>query len=93
MSAHKGGSSTIPAALCTCVFLICPCVLGLQALEWIGTGQWPSLPTSVVVAWTGLDYPELNLFGLQKMVDWLLDVPLSLAAAPFGLLALMLRPA
>src|SRR5882724_9925922 len=60
--------------------LVAPGILVWQAFQWLKTGVWIALPLSTL-----MDYFEIHVsagkwVGMQKIVDWVLDVPLSCVA-------------
>jgi hypothetical protein len=51
-----------------------------QLYLWLKLGQWISMPLSTVFQWLGFDYSSVTDFawiGVQKLVVWSLDLPLS----------------
>jgi hypothetical protein len=63
------------------------CLLGYQAFLWLKEGQWTPIPISSVLGKLNIDYyslVDISWAGAQKIVVWLLDLPLSLGIVVFG---------
>jgi hypothetical protein len=63
--------------------------LGYQALLWLKEGQWPSISFASVLGKLNIDYysvVDIRWAGVQKIVVWLLDLPLCLGIVAFGAL-------
>lgn len=68
-------------------FLGAVCLLGYQAFLWLKEGQWTPIPISSVFGKLNIDYYsfiDISWAGAQKIVVWLLDLPLSLGIIVFG---------
>ncbi len=68
-------------------FFAAALLLGYQALLWLKEGQWTPIPISSVLGKLNIDYYSLidiPWAGAQKIVVWLLDLPLSLGIVVFG---------
>ena len=53
-------------------------VVGCQSLFWLRKGYWPRLSVLDTWVWAGFDYPQsTGWFGMDKLVGWTLDSPLS----------------
>lgn len=52
-------------------------ILGYQAYTWLQTATWPALPVSLIWGWYGHPLPTYEWAGVQKIVDWLLQCPIS----------------
>jgi hypothetical protein len=55
------------------------CIPAYQALLWLQSGYWT--PVSIIagcryMSWLGWHVPKTDWVGLQKVIDWLLDLPL-----------------
>lgn len=62
-------------------------LLGYQAFHWLKEGQWTPIPISSVLGKLNIDYYSLiNIpwVGAQKIIVWLIDLPLSLGIIIFG---------
>ena len=51
-----------------------------QALVWLKTGEWPSLPLSRAFVYFGWSLPEFDWIGVQKIANYALDLPVALWA-------------
>ena len=60
-------------------------VLAYQCWQWLQLGYWTPLPLS---AWVPV--PEMSWKGLQKIVAFLLDTPLSVASFLAGFFVIQL---
>lgn len=63
------------------------CLLGYQAFLWLKEGQWTPIPISSVLGKLNIDYyslVDISWAGAQKIVVWLLELPLSLGIIVFG---------
>lgn len=58
-------------------------ILGYQAYCWLRTGEWLSLTVRHLWIWTSSTTPTANWTGVQKIIDGLLSLPLSLASFAF----------
>ncbi len=58
-------------------------IVGYQAYCWLQTGEWLSLTVRHLWIWTNSTTPTANWTGVQKIIDGLLSVPLSLASCVF----------
>jgi hypothetical protein len=64
------------------------CVLGYQSYFWLKFGDWLPLPVGNILFSLGVALPQSEWLGAQKIVNWLLDFPLSavpLLLVPLGL--------
>lgn len=62
-------------------------VLIYQLYLWLKLGEWVSMPLSTLLVWLGFDYSSITNIawvGVQKLVVWCLDLPLSIAAIMLG---------
>jgi hypothetical protein len=81
--------------------VIAPAIVGWQTFEWLRDGVWTDLNLVWGLAQAGLPLPQSSWLGIQKILDWLLTLPLavSLGAISFVwyacgmLLAVALIPA
>lgn len=63
------------------------CLLGYQVFLWLREGQWTPIPISSVLGKLNIDYyslVDISWAGAQKILVWLLDLPLSLGIFVFG---------
>jgi hypothetical protein len=60
-----------------------PALLVWQAYRWLKDGYWTEVPASTALTYMGCPLPMVSWIGLQKIIDWLLDIPTSLIL--FGL--------
>lgn len=59
-----------------------------QLYLWLKLGEWVPLPISTVFTWVGIDYSLLTSdqwLGLQKIIVWVLDLPMFLMLPLFGI--------
>ena len=64
-------------------------VLAYQIIDWLKTGEWFPVPVWKIFELMGSDLsfiPEIEWRGLQKILLWLLDLPLSIALPVSGIL-------
>lgn len=61
------------------ILWIGPGVLACQGVGWLRTGIWPALPISTTFAFFEWPLPDVSWVGLQKIIDWVFDIPTSLA--------------
>ena len=62
-------------------------LLGYQAVLWLREGQWTPIPISSVLNKFSIDYNsvvDISWAGIQKILVWILDLPLSLGIIAFG---------
>lgn len=56
-------------------------LIGWQSLRWLQTSQWPPVPLSVVFDYFNVDldhiYSPREWLGLARVMQWLLNLPLS----------------
>jgi hypothetical protein len=72
------------------VIFIGPAILCWQGYSWLRTGIWTALPISKTFSYFEWPLPSTSWLGLQKMLDWIFDIPTSLAALVLSLLILVL---
>lgn len=51
-------------------------MIGYQGLGWLQYGYWTPMPISSAVAYLGWRYPHVEWVGVQRIIDWLMDLPL-----------------
>jgi hypothetical protein len=59
-----------------------------QIYLWLKLGQWVSMPLSTMIVWLGFDFSSvtnITWIGIQKLVVWSLDLPLSIVSIIAGL--------
>lgn len=59
---------------------------GWQSLRWLQTGVWPKLAWSDGLALIGIHHPRVAWIGVNRILAWVLDLPL----APFPTAAALL---
>jgi len=59
------------------LLLIGPAILAWQGYSWLRTGVWTALPISKTVSYFEWPLPSTNWLGLQKIIDWMFDLPTS----------------
>ncbi len=62
-------------------------LLAYQAFLWLREGQWTPIPVSSILEIINIDYystVDISWTGTQKIVVWLLDLPLSLGIFVFS---------
>jgi hypothetical protein len=55
-----------------------PALLVWQAYRWLKDGYWTAVPVSKALIYMGCPPPMVSWVGLQKIIDWLLNIPTSL---------------
>jgi len=60
--------------------LIGPAIFAWQCFMWLKYGYWHPVPVTAAFQNLGIPYPTTEWAGVQKMIDWVLDLPLSLTA-------------
>jgi hypothetical protein len=68
------------------VFLCGIGFLGVDCLNWLRTGDWSATSIWTAWIWIGGPYPIIEWRGVQKIVLWLMDLPLSAVLILAGLL-------
>jgi len=63
-----------------------PAILCWQAFQWLREGHWTPLPVSKLFTYNDIPLPHVSWLGAQKIIDWLLDIPLSFVAFILGVL-------
>lgn len=62
-------------------------VLAYQIYLWLKLGQWTPMPLWTLLEWADYDFSSLNnidWLGIQKIIAWVLDLPLSLSMVVIG---------
>ncbi|MBR1147079.1 hypothetical protein [Bradyrhizobium sp. AUGA SZCCT0431] len=67
-----------------------PGVLAYQGYPWLQSGIWTPLPISLVFDYFSWPHRLKGWIGLQSMIDWLLDCPLSLLVFLLSLVAIVI---
>ena len=62
-----------------------PAVVAYQIARWSKEGVWFSIPASYLLRAMNVSRPETSWIGVQKILDWLLNLPLSLWFCFFSL--------
>lgn len=68
-------------------FFAAVCILVYQAVLWLKEGEWTPIPISSVLGKLDIDYyavVNIRWAGAQKIVVWLLDLPLSFGTVVLG---------
>lgn len=60
--------------------------VGWQSLRWLQSGVWPKLAWSDGLAMLGIDHPRAAWVGVDRMIDWVLDLPLTILPIAAALL-------
>jgi hypothetical protein len=60
--------------------LIGPGIVVWQIYTWLQTAKWRLVPVSDALIFFGIPQPRFDWLGLQKIADWVLDLPLSVTA-------------
>ena len=71
-------------------FLAAICLVAYQVYLWLKEGQWTSIPISSLFGPLGIDYYsviDISWAGAQKILIWLLDLPLGVGLIALGFLA------
>jgi hypothetical protein len=61
------------------LILIGPGALAWQGYSWLRTGVWTALPISKTFQYFEWPIPSTTWLGIQKMIDWVFDIPTSAA--------------
>jgi ABC-type cobalamin transport system permease subunit len=61
------------------LILIGPSTLAWQGYSWLRTGIWTALPISKAFQYFEWPIPITSWLGLQKIIDWIFDIPTSVA--------------
>jgi hypothetical protein len=70
----------LPVVLFSGAIIFSPVIaLGYQVVHWLKHGSWLPMPLSMGTDYLGITPPRAAWVGVQKVVDWILDLPLSLA--------------
>ena len=79
--------------LAVLLFLIPAAIVGYQALIWLQSGSWPPLPLSGLFAYFGVPTPKTSWVGAQRILDYLMAMPVSFAAlcGVFAVIFLMVK--
>ena len=76
------------AALGFLIGLLGPLVVGFQGIHWFREGYWPPVNIrdglSVFNHWQPIRNPFWEWQGVQKLIVWVLDVPLSIGLIVLG---------
>jgi len=83
---ENDGLGTIVASIGSLVILGGACTFGYQCFRLVREGSWPSFEVKDVWIWASLSAPQIQGHGMQKIVEWFLDWPLSVALLVAGLL-------
>jgi hypothetical protein len=67
------------------VIFACPAIIAWQSCMWLRWGYWPPLSIHDAWFWAGLGFPSTGWMGVDKLIDWTFDGPLSLIAFLSGL--------
>src|SRR5262245_24164030 len=78
-----GVIETLGAYLLACPVFIGPGIVVFQVIEWLRTGKWHPVPVSAGLDYLGIAHPTMSWIGAQKVIDFILDFPLSVVV--FGL--------
>ena len=65
-------------------------VLGWQAYSWLRTGHWTALPIAKAFEYLEWPIPATTWGGLQKIIDWIFDIPLSLTLFVLAFIVLVI---
>lgn len=60
-------------------------ILGWQCLQWLKFGDWPVKTWAHGLRWLGSDYPTVNGIGAQRIVDWVMGLPMWTLPIAIGL--------
>jgi ABC-type cobalamin transport system permease subunit len=61
------------------LILIGPAIFAWQGYNWLRTGIWMALPVSRTFNYFEWPLPSTSWLGLQKIIDWIFDIPTSVA--------------
>jgi hypothetical protein len=57
-----------------------PGIVVWQIYTWLQTAKWRPVPVSDALTLFEIPHPRFDWLGLQKIADWVLDLPLSVTA-------------
>ena len=81
----------VATAMAACAVFLSPLViLGWQSLNWLRFGVWEPWPVWRAIQHFGWRFPETEWAGVQRILWWLLDLPLALAIPLTGVALLWL---
>jgi hypothetical protein len=72
------------------VILIGPAILAWQGYSWLRTGVWTALPLSKTFNYFEWPIPSTNWLGFQKIIDWIFDIPTSMAVLVLSFVVLVI---
>jgi hypothetical protein len=72
------------------LILTAPAILAWQGYSWLRTGVWTALPISKTFTYFEWSLPSTNWVGLQKIIDWVFDIPTSMAVFTLSLVAIVI---
>jgi hypothetical protein len=76
--------------ICGLILFIGPAILAWQTFSWLRTGIWTALPISTTCRYFELPMPTTRWLGLQKIIDWMFDIPTSFAVFALTLVISMI---
>jgi hypothetical protein len=57
-----------------------PGIFAWQCFVWLRYGYWHPVPVAAAFQNLDISYPRTEWAGVRKMIDWVLELPLSLTA-------------
>lgn len=89
-STKNNETESIPLIIVGGLVLGGACVFFYQVYLWLKYAMWAPMPISTALAFMGVDYyssiSAIRRAGMQKILEWLIDLPLSASLAVAGLL-------
>jgi hypothetical protein len=59
----------------------CPAIIAWQSYSWLRLGYWPALTVDDAWIWAGMYAPpQTGWLGIDKIIGWIFESPLSLSA-------------
>jgi hypothetical protein len=62
----------------------CPAFLVYQIYFWLRYGEWPTFPLAWTFSYLHLPYPTTDWIGVNRLIDYFMDIPTSFAALIVG---------
>lgn len=72
------------------MLIVTLCIIIYEAYVWLKMGVWPDIPLSTTLYYLNLSYPRVEWLGIQKIIDWLLNGPISAWSFFVGLLLIFI---
>src|SRR6266478_7683057 len=77
MKSFLGQLAVIPLLFIIAAIFFGPALVCWQIYYWLKSGAWFPIPVSKALEYMQWPYPNLEWRGVQKILDYFLDLPLS----------------